>query len=124
MALAATSVRRSQRVLVCDDERHILRLLQVNLERQGHSVVCAADGEEAIELLKGELSFDKVVLDALMPKLDGYEVLKWIRTHDRCHGLWVAVMIARPQDRELWERAPYQADVYVAKPFNPEDLFR
>jgi two-component system alkaline phosphatase synthesis response regulator PhoP/two-component system response regulator VicR len=126
---AAMDGPRAQRVLVCDDERHIVRLLQANLERHGHTVVCAFDGDEAIRILEStgplDLSlFDKVVLDAMMPKVDGYEVLRWIRTHERTRDVWVAMMIPRAQDRELWERQPYRADVYVTKPFNPGDLFR
>lgn len=131
MATPATALYgvKPQRVLVCDDERHVARLLQVNLERQGHTVACAFDGDEAIRLIESAESFDlpafdKVVLDAMMPQRDGYEVLTWIRTRERTRDAWVAMMIPRAQDRELWERQPYRADLYVTKPFSPADLFR
>lgn len=118
-----------QRILICYDERHIVRLLQVNLEQQGHKVVCAFDANEAVALLESaELldlpPFDKVVLDAMMSKLDGFQVLRWIRTHAWARNSWVAMMIPRDEDREQREGQPYHADLYVTKPFNPIDLFR
>ncbi len=116
-----------QRVLICDDERHIARLLQVNLERQGHTVVCAFDGGEAVERLAEAdgLSlplFDRAVLDAMMPIMDGYEVLKWIRSHNHTKNLWVALMVSRLPDDDLSERIPYRPDKYLLKPFNPLEV--
>lgn len=74
-------------MLVCIDERHIARLIQVNLERRGHTVACVFDGDEPIRMLEStELlyvpRFDDVVLDARLPKMDGYEVLGWIRVSE------------------------------------------
>ena len=117
-----------RRVLVCDDERNVVRLIQVNLERQGHKVVCAYDGQEAVNLLEtsgqpNQPKFDAVVLDVMMPKLDGMEVLKWIRTHEHTKSLWVALMLARLQNAEVFEQYEYRADKYVVKPFDPADLF-
>jgi len=108
-------------VLVCHGERHVSRLIQVNLERQGRTVVCAYDGEESIKLLESAetTAFHRVVLDAMLPKRGGYKVLKWIRTHAATEHLWVAVMIPSAQERELWDQRPYRANLYIPKPFNP-----
>ena len=124
-AIGARSGR--QRVLICNDERHIARLLQVNLERQGHIVVCAFDGGEAVERLSEAdgLSlplFDRVVVDIMMPIREGYEVLKWIRSHDHTNNLWVALMVSRLPDDDLSERIRYHPDKYLLKPFNPLEV--
>jgi len=69
---------RGERVLVVDDERHIVRLIQVNLKRQGYDVTCALGGSEAIERLERE-RFEVVILDLHMPPVGGCEVLRWVR---------------------------------------------
>ena len=114
-----------RRVLICDDERHIARLLQVNFERQGHLVVAVYDFKEAIELLEtAELlevpTFDTVVLSALA---NGYELLSWIRTHESTRFTWVGMMIPKWDNSSEWERRAYRADRYVTKPFNLGRLF-
>ena len=117
-----------RRVLVCDDERHIVRLIQVILERQGHTVVCAFGDKEAIELMESadqlyQPGFDMAVIDAQMPGLDGYEVLKWIRTQDRTFTATVIMMLPNGEQPEIWEQRSFRADKYLVKPFNPMELF-
>ena len=111
----------SLRVLVCDDERHIVRLIEVNLTRQGHTVSCAYDGHEAIRWLQRE-EFDLVVIDRDMPDMSGDEVVLWIRTHEPTRDLRVVML---DKERRPDERGgPPGADLYLTKPFNPMDLFR
>ena len=111
-----------ERVLVVDDERHIVRLIQVNLERQGYDVTCAFDGRQAIGLLERQ-RFDRAVVDFMMPYLDGYEVLKWIRTHPETAGMWVALMSAQADAMREDASMEYRADLYVSKPFDPSGIF-
>src|SRR5438477_12839861 len=66
------------KILVCDDERHIVRLIQVNLERQGYTVTTAFDGKEGLEKIRTERP-DLAVLDVTMPSMHGFEVLTPIR---------------------------------------------
>lgn len=118
---------KPSRVLVCDDERHILRLIQVNLERQGYQVDCAVDGRQALRLLedslsKDELRYSHVIVDAELPFDDGYRLLTWIRTNSETRETWVCAMID-DRLRHEWERRPHHPDLYVSKPFNPVDLF-
>jgi two-component system alkaline phosphatase synthesis response regulator PhoP/two-component system response regulator VicR len=80
-----------KRALVCDDERHIVRLVQVNLERQGYEVECAYSGLQALELLRAS-SFDVVILDAEMPGMSGYEVRDWIESNVSTKGMEVIVL--------------------------------
>lgn len=111
---------QGKRVLVCDDERHIVRLLQVNLQRQGYGVTCAYGGREAIERLERE-EFDIAVIDREMPDVDGPMVLAWIRAHERTKDMRVIML-----DKERSDDGPHDppgADLYLTKPFNPANIF-
>ncbi len=111
-------------VLVCDDERHVVRLLQVNLERQGYSVQCAFGGNGAIALLEGNrLPIDLAIVDYDMGRVSGYEVLSWIRSNEKMKAIWIALMFSRPEDRAKVEQMQFRADLYVDKPFNPKMIF-
>ncbi|MCW5941991.1 MAG: response regulator [Fimbriimonadaceae bacterium] len=109
------------KVLVCDDERHIVRLIQVNLERQGYKVVTAFDGKEGLEKIQSEKP-DLVVLDVMMPYMDGFEVLKSIRRDEATAELPVIMLTAKAQDKDVFEGYHYGADMYLTKPFNPMEL--
>jgi len=109
------------KVLVCDDERHIVRLIQVNLERQGYIVVTAFDGKEGLEKIRSEKP-NVVVLDVMMPYMDGFEVLKTIRREPETEALPVIMLTAKAQDKDVFEGYHYGADMYLTKPFNPMEL--
>lgn len=109
------------KVLVCDDERHIVRLIQVNLERQGYNVVTAFDGKEGLEKIQSEKP-NVVVLDVMMPYMDGFEVLKRIRREPETEALPVIMLTAKAQDKDVFEGYHYGADMYLTKPFNPMEL--
>jgi DNA-binding response OmpR family regulator len=111
-----------QRVLVADDERHITRLLQCVLEQQGYEVTVVHDGREALMALQRE-DYDRVVLDLMMPYLDGYEVLRWIREHPTKWQTWVALMTAQAEAMRQDMDMPYRADLYVEKPVDINNLF-
>ncbi|GMV35902.1 MAG: hypothetical protein AMXMBFR61_04100 [Fimbriimonadales bacterium] len=109
------------KILVCDDERHIVRLIQVNLERQGWEVVTAYDGKEGLEKIKS-VHPDLVVLDVMMPYMDGFEVLKTLRREPEFQELPVIMLTAKAQDKDVFEGYHYGADMYLTKPFNPMEL--
>lgn len=109
------------KILVCDDERHIVRLIQVNLERQGFQVVTAFDGKEGLEKVRAERP-DLCVLDVMMPYMDGFEVLKNIRKDPATENLPVIMLTAKAQDKDVFEGYHYGADMYLTKPFNPMEL--
>lgn len=109
------------KILVCDDERHIVRLIQVNLERQGYQVVTAFDGKEGLEKVRSEKP-DLCVLDVMMPYMDGFEVLKNIRRDPDTENLPVIMLTAKAQDKDVFEGYHYGADMYLTKPFNPMEL--
>jgi two-component system alkaline phosphatase synthesis response regulator PhoP/two-component system response regulator VicR len=109
------------KVLVCDDERHIVRLIQVNLEREGYNVVTAYDGKDGLEKVKAEKP-DLMVLDVMMPYMDGFEVLKNLRRDPATESLPVIMLTAKAQDKDVFEGYHYGADMYLTKPFNPREL--
>ena len=109
------------KILVCDDERHIVRLIQVNLEKQGYNIVTAYDGKEGLEKIKAEKP-DLVVLDVMMPYRDGFEVLKNLRREPSTEMLPVIMLTAKAQDKDVFEGYSYGADMYLTKPFNPVEL--
>lgn len=109
------------KILVCDDERHIVRLIQVNLERQGYTVVTAYDGKEGLEKIRAEKP-DLVVLDVMMPYMDGFEVLKNLRREADTDSIPVIMLTAKAQDKDVFEGYHYGADMYLTKPFNPMEL--
>jgi DNA-binding response OmpR family regulator len=111
----------SPRILVADDEPALLRLLEFVLGRRGFIIQGVTNGNAAIEVLKVE-SPDLVILDVMMPGLDGYEVLTFIRETPRLEGLPVVMLTARAQLDDIQRGLTLGADAYLAKPFDPEEL--
>lgn len=110
-----------KKILAVDDERHIVRLIQVNLERAGYEVVTAYDGREALKKIAEERP-DLVVLDVMMPYMDGLETLKQIRSNPELRELPVIMLTAKAQDQDVFVGYSSGADIYLTKPFNPMEL--
>jgi DNA-binding response OmpR family regulator len=111
---------RNPLVLVAEDDHDIRELVARTLERAGHRVVQAADGEEALRLALAQRP-DLVVLDGAMPKVDGFEVARQLRQAYR-GGLPVIMLTARSYEREVVEGLAAGAADYMLKPFSPTDL--
>ena len=109
------------RVLVADDEPHLLRLVKFRLEREGYEVLTAVDGESALDMARSERP-DLCVLDGMMPKRSGFDVLRELRSDDRCSGMKVIMLTARAQDRDVDVGFSLGADDYITKPFSPQEL--
>ena len=108
-------------ILVVDDERHIVRLVQVNLERAGYEVTTAYDGVEAIEAVQSELP-DMIILDVMMPRMDGLEALKELRANEQTKDIPVIMLTAKAQDADIFKGWSSGVDSYLTKPFNPREL--
>jgi CheY-like chemotaxis protein len=108
-------------VLVCDDEQHMTRLIQIHLERLGHQIVRAHGGREAIECLQ-ENTFDAAIIDLVMPYVDGLDVLKWIRENPATKDMWVAIATANTKELLARKDMPYRPDAFVTKPFDPSSV--
>jgi DNA-binding response OmpR family regulator len=105
-------------ILVVDDERNIVELVRLYLEKEGFAVVSASDGEQA--LVQYERSQpDLVVLDLMLPKLDGFEVCRELR---RRGDVPILMLTARSEDVDAIVGLELGADDYVTKPFNPRAL--
>lgn len=111
----------NRRILVVDDERHIVRLVQVNLERAGYEILTAYDGIEALEKVKTE-NPDMVVLDVMMPRMDGFEVLKNLQADPRYQNIPVIMLTAKAQDADIFKGWASGVSSYLTKPFNPREL--
>lgn len=108
-------------ILAVDDERNILRLVEVNLARAGYRVSTALDGQEALEQIQGERP-DMVVLDWMMPRLDGYSLLRLLKADPATAEIPVIMLTAKAQDRDIFAGWQAGADMYLPKPFNPVEL--
>jgi len=110
-----------KKILAVDDEKHIVRLVQVNLERQGYEVVTANDGREALEKVESERP-DLLVLDVMMPYMDGFEVLQNLRRNPSTRDIPVIMLTAKAQDADVFRGWQSGVDCYLTKPFNPMEL--
>ena len=110
-----------KKILAVDDERSIVRLVQVNLQRAGYEVVTAFDGKEALEKVASEEP-DLVVLDVMMPYMDGFEVLQTLRKNPGTRDLPVIMLTAKAQDADVFRGWQSGVDCYLTKPFNPMEL--
>ena len=106
------------RILVVDDEKLLVKGIKFNLETEGYQVEVAYDGEEAVELAKNG-NFDLIILDVMMPKLDGLEACMRIREFSTVP---VIMLTARSEDTDKIIGFEYGADDYVTKPFNIIEL--
>ena len=109
------------RILVVDDEIYIVHILDFSLGMEGYEVITALDGEAALEKVKSEQP-DLIVLDIMMPKLDGYEVCKAIKGNaDTAH---IPVILLSAKGRNVDQKMGFDvgADDYITKPFSPRKL--
>lgn len=112
------SADSKQRILVADDEASIRRILETRLKMQGYEVVTAEDGEEAVEVYN-KSNPDLVILDVMMPKMDGYGVTREIR---RTSDVPIIILTALGDVSERITGLELGADDYVIKPFSPKEL--
>ena len=106
------------KVLVVDDEKMIVKGLRFSLLQDGHEVECAYDGEEAVNMIR-DGQFDIVLLDVMLPKLSGFEVLQQVREFS---DVPIIMLTARGDDMDKILGLDYGADDYVTKPFNPLEV--
>jgi DNA-binding response OmpR family regulator len=111
------------RVLAVDDDPVILRLLQLNLELEGHDVLTAPDGRAGLDAVRAERP-DVVLLDVMMPHLDGFEVCAAIRADadPAVAGTPIVFLSAKAQEGDISTGLLAGADAYVTKPFDPLEL--
>ncbi|MBK4743884.1 response regulator transcription factor [Bacillus cereus] len=105
-------------ILIADDDLKIAELIEIHLKKEGYQVVKATDGEAAIEIIQSQ-AIDLVVLDIMMPKMDGYEVTRQIRTKQ---NMPIIFLSAKTSDFDKVTGLVLGADDYMTKPFTPIEL--
>jgi two-component system alkaline phosphatase synthesis response regulator PhoP len=110
-----------KKILAVDDERHIVRLVQINLQKEGYEVVTASNGREALEKVVSEKP-DLIVMDVMMPEMDGFEALEKLKSDEQTAKIPVIMLTAKAQDADVFSGWQKGADLYLTKPFNPAEL--
>ena len=109
-----------QKILIVDDEIHILELLRYNLETNGFEVIQAENGEAALEMISKEM-IDGVILDLMLPGIDGIEVLRKVRKSDKSN-LPIIMLTAKNEEIDAVIGLEMGADDYIGKPFRTREL--
>ena len=110
-------------VVVADDERDVADLLTLSLEMEGYQVVTVYDGEAALDAVRTREP-DFVLLDVMMPKLDGLDVLRTLKADAVTSDIPVIMLTAKAGDDDVWAGWQAGASYYLTKPFEHEDLLR
>lgn len=109
------------KILAVDDEKHIVRLVQITLEKEGYELITASNGREALEKVASEQP-DLVVMDVMMPEMDGLEALAKLKDDPETSHIPVIMLTAKAQDSDVFRGWQSGADLYLTKPFNPSEL--
>jgi DNA-binding response OmpR family regulator len=110
-------------ILVADDEPHIGRIIKMKLEQGPFMVTLAYDGQEALDFVNGEEKVDLVLLDLMMPKLSGLDVLKQIREQERFKSLPCIILTAGGDAKHERDALALGATQFLTKPFSPKKLY-
>lgn len=110
-----------KRILVVDDDRNLRKIIQTNLELAGYDVSTAANGEEALGMLDS-MQPDLIVLDVMMPIMDGYEVARRVRRHPSNTHVPIIMLTAKSEVEDKLAGFEAGADDYITKPFGPQEL--
>jgi DNA-binding response OmpR family regulator len=112
------------KILIADDEPHIRLLIEQTLEDiedEGVELLIAKDGKEALDIIK-IYKPDLVFLDVMMPKMNGFEVCNEVKNNLKISGTYVILLTAKGQEVDRLKGAEVGADMYMTKPFNPDDV--
>ncbi len=114
------------KVLIADDEPHIRLLLEQtleDLEDEGLEIFIAENGAEALDSIK-ENKPDMVFLDVMMPKMNGFEVCSEVKNNLKISGIYIVLLTAKGQEIDKLKGMESGADMYMTKPFNPDDILK
>jgi two-component system alkaline phosphatase synthesis response regulator PhoP len=110
-----------KKIMVVDDEPYIARVIKFKLEQEGYTVISANDGVTGLERIRQERP-DLVLLDVMMPGLNGYEVCQQIKADAELQGIPVIFLTAKGQERDREQGINLGASDYITKPFSPNRL--
>lgn len=110
-----------KKIVVVDDEPDILRTIEIFLTQEGFNVITAADGMAGLDKIRKEMP-DLIILDIMLPKLDGYKVCRMLKFDEKYNKIPVVISTARAQESDQIKAKEVKADAYITKPFQPEVL--
>lgn len=111
-----------KRILIADDEPNILLSLDFLMRKNGYEVFVARDGKEAVDIIQDKKP-NAVILDIMMPEMDGYEVCQFIRKNEDLQHIKVIFLTAKTQPADV-EKGLTMADSYITKPFSTKDIVK
>jgi len=114
----------SQKILIVDDEDHLRMLIEQtleDLEDEGVELLTATNGQEALDLIIEEKP-DLVFLDVMMPKMNGIEVCRKVKQELKLNDVFIIILTAKGQELDKQKGKDVDADIYMTKPFDPDDL--
>ncbi len=111
----------AKKIVLAEDEPQIARLIEFKLRKEGYQVTWKENGEEALVAIKEEKP-DLILLDVMMPVMDGYEVLRQIKEDENLKSIPVIMLTARAQERDVVKGIDLGAQDYITKPFHPAEL--
>jgi DNA-binding NarL/FixJ family response regulator len=116
-----TSAGNHRRLLLIDDDPNLILLVKDYLEFRGYEVITAENGREALEVLEQDVP-DMIICDVMMPEMDGYSLVSAIRSDPKTSWIPVLFLSAKGQSQDRVKGLNIGADVYMVKPFEPEEL--
>ncbi|AFZ37804.1 two component transcriptional regulator, LuxR family [Stanieria cyanosphaera PCC 7437] len=121
LLMKENSQRDSKKLLLIDDDPNLILLVKDYLEFRGYNVMTAENGREALDLLEQSIP-DMIICDVMMPEMDGYSLVQHIRQEPRTNRIPVLFLSAKGQSQDRVKGLNEGADVYMVKPFEPEEL--
>ncbi|MGM0508949.1 MAG: response regulator [Fusobacteriota bacterium] len=114
----------SKKILVADDEMHILQIIKFNLQKRGgYEIITAKNGEEALEKTKAEIP-DLILSDVMMPKMSGFEFCENVKKNNELMNIPFLILTAKGQESDEIRGNEVGADDYITKPFSPRALLK
>jgi len=122
-------MEKKKTILVVDDMVQVRNILRFSLRKEGYNVILANNGEEALKHASGDdpifsKAIDLIILDIMMPKLDGYEVIKKLRSYDSTKHIPVIFLTAKSQKKDIMKGIEIGANDYIVKPFKFAELLK
>ncbi len=112
---------KTPKILIVDDEEDIVKALKIRFHTMGYSVVSAQDGLSGLEMIRNEKP-DLVLLDIMLPKLDGFKVCRMVKYDENLKNIPIVVLTAKVTEVDKITGQDVGADEYLTKPFDPEEL--
>ncbi len=111
----------TRKIVLAEDEPQIARLIEFKLKKEGYQVIWKENGEEALKAIKMDKP-DLILLDIMMPVMDGYEVLRRLKEDENLKSVPVIMLTARAQEKDVVKGIDLGAEDYITKPFHPAEL--